>query len=184
MLTITKDTLIDILSLSTSNRIRVFYQTDVKMNKKENPFYCMGALTNVVEKVTESVYGFGENYVEAVRDAAAASGVQDSSFAASGKAWATTVVENKVFKNEATNTYYVRVRILKDEVPSISYLVDGLPATPEEIETIKRFERKSSSSVKKQSEFGVDEENQVRLLSLNLSKIKKVEIDGQQYLII
>jgi len=182
MIKVSYNQLIDILTVSQDSKIRVRYTSDVKMNKKGNPFFINSELQHEVKKTTECVYGFGQNYVELVREAAKQSGVQDSSFGTSGKSWAKALVADKVYINETTNALYLRVTVINDEHPSyVGYTVDGNPAGEEDLETIKTFERKTAGSVKKQSEYGVDDEKQVVPIMLSFDKIDFVEIDGQQF---
>jgi len=100
-----------------------------------------------------------------------------------------TVVPDRIFrKTDATTgaeTTYLRVMVDKENPAplSVSYFVDGQPASPEHLADIKAWEIHREHTVHTQESVGVEKQDTVIPLNIKLSNVRSVEIGGEQYVI-
>lgn len=185
---VTQEQLIDILRDTDADNVTVLSETPVKMNKTGNPFYTKEGRgyieVNVVTKRTISTYGFNLNYKDEVEKELKRAG-KEGEYQVKERAWAETVVPNKVIRHKGNGTLYLVVYnsfILNH--PAIEkeseYYVDGVPATEEQMETIFQFEI-GHSGVKKQEDAGLSEENQVSQQTIKFDNIISIVIGNTMY---
>lgn len=152
--------------------VSVTIASEAKMNKKGNP------LIGRVVKISEYNCQFGYNYENAVNNRLIKQG-SNSNFEAQSLPWGEWVrgYENSIIAHKGE--YYVRFYLAKGCKAEIRYLVDGRPATAEEIGVIKAFTpaRKPSGT---QSASGLTT-NQVEPFTAKLANIYSLTINGVTY---
>jgi len=162
-------------ALSTNaEKVFLYTETKVEMNKKGNPLY----ESNVTKKV-KGEYFFNRSYRDMVNEALQSDGC-NTTFQSQSLPWGEWYEngENRVIKhvNKAGETnYYLRYYIDNDETGEMEFFVDGKPATKDELETINKFAKVKSGGSKAQSEAGVAKEKEVRPLIVNINNIIEYE---------
>ena len=111
--------------------VAIEYVSDAKMNKRGNPL----ANFNVTKHVKMTCQ-FGYNYQNAVNNRAEKNG-ENRDFVADTLPWGSWLVPNKFISHNGD--IYVRFYGMKNAAAVVTYYVDGQPATPAEIDIIKRF---------------------------------------------
>ena len=152
--------------------VSVTIVSEAKMNKKGNP------LAGRVIKIADYNCQYNFNYENAVNNRIAKQG-GNGNFEAQSLPWGEWVrgYENRIIAHKGE--YYVRFYLAKNCKAEISYLVDGRPATAEEIVIIKAFTpaRKPSGT---QSASGLTT-NQVDPFTAKLANIYSLTINGATY---
>ena len=176
---VTQEQFIDIVRDSQADKISVCYQSDVKMNKKENPFFHKEGRTLVpdhsVVKISTQNYIFGKGYAEAVNEAK----TSDDEFK-SRDSYLDAVIPSKIYRKKDGDQLYLRVMINPDvEIQPFKYYVDGNPATEEDMKVIDQFEQRYEHKVHTQESVGV--ENPVMVINFKLENIIAVKLDGVIY---
>ena len=189
MTKLTKEQFIQTLKDFKGDVVKLTYTTDVPMNKRNNPFFefderrhSLQPVKSVRKRVT-AYYGFGYSYQSLVNQQLAKQG-SDEKFTAKKSDWQETVVPSKVYAHKDTKKLYLRVFIDDGTDPESEYLVDGKPATEKELVLIDNFERKYSSEsygIKTQSDLGIDQKDQVRVLTVRFENIDSISLDGDVY---
>lgn len=184
---VTQQQLIDILENTDVNNITLLYEAPVKMNKKGNPFFTQeGRAWIQQDSVTKRVvdtFGFGLNYTDEVNNKLKAAGAEGN-YRAGEVSWADTVVPNKVIKHKGTGKYYIKIFFSPNTGGSertVEYLVNGQPATDEQMDIIRQFEIKTDGNVKKQETAGLSNDNQVKIQTVAFDNIISVIIDDTMY---
>lgn len=181
---ITRQQFIDIVAATKADKIVVRYESDVKMNKKDNPFFHKEGRSwipdHAVTKVSTSQYLFGKNYSQAVNEAAKAATEKDVDFKAKDS-YLETVIPDKLYKSKTDDKLYLRVMpdSSSEFVPTYEYLVDGKPADEAQMKIIDEWETKRDHAVHTQEAVGI--EDFVRVFNYKLENIKAVSIDGETY---
>lgn len=183
-----KDDVEKVFGNSTGNKITVLYRKPVKMNKKENPFYRKEGRSfveiSIVEKEIRATYEFGANYADKINEALKEKGL-DGNFQTKERGWAETVIKDKLIRHKEKGNLYVKVYASDDEDNmECSYYIDGNPASPEDLETIKKFEIKKDKSIKTQESAGLEKSEQVKTFLITLDNIKEFTLDSETYTII
>lgn len=148
-------------------------ETDPKMRKTNNP------LNGRVVKRTTSVVQLGNNYGSAIENRTEKTTGQRAEFETEkpkGKSFLEGY-ENLILKSDKDETQlYIRTYYnMANSDPKVEYLVDGRPATEEELETIKSFLPKTYAS-KKQEDAGLVEEIQIMPRDYKLENIKEIKL--------
>lgn len=150
--------------------VSVSYENEQKMNKKNNPYY-----GRVTKRVVAQMQ-FGYSYENACNNRCA----EGVTFVADSLSWGVWVegLENKVivYKEE----YYLRLYDIHGKKAKVTYFVDGIPATEEQIAEFSQFFSKSNSSAK-QSAHGIEEERQVKPKAIKFRNIIEITINGQTF---
>ncbi len=136
----------------------IITETDPRMRKTNNP------LNGRVVKRTTSVIQLGNNYQSAIENRTEKLNGEKADYVAEKPKGKTFVkgYENLVLQSDKDpsqkylRTYYN----MANSDPKVEYLVDGKPATDEELETIKSFLPPKAPS-KKQESAGLNEEVQI-----------------------
>ena len=137
-----------------------------KMNKRGNPF-----IGRVLKHTTFISPYLGCNYGSMVTREGQRQGVNDT-FNPDTIKWANNV--NAYFiEHKTSGDYYLKVGLKPDTIVKSSYLVDGREATAEEVEQIQSFMPAPSDS-KKQSEYGIEAERQVKWRTINMENVVSV----------
>lgn len=181
---VTQEEFVEIIRNTNADKIRVCYESEVKMNKKQNPFYHQEGRSWVpdhkVTKTTVSSYLFGKNYTETVNEAAkSANPDKDVDFKAKDS-YLESVIPDKLYKAKAGDQLYLRVMPDKDGgEPIYSYFVDGERATDEQMKIINEWETKREHVVHTQEDVGI--EDFVRVFNYKLDQIIAVRIGDEIY---
>ena len=153
--TIKKVEMLSIMNFRKGGFVSLTSKTEVKMLKKGNPLN-----SSKVEKVSvASGYKIGCSYENLMNQALNRSEVENS--------WETEKPKGKHFvegcapfllqSDTDKDTYYIRLyQPRKNFKATVTYLVDGMEATKEQIETIKSFLPKKSPISAKQAESGIE----------------------------
>lgn len=186
---ITQQQLIDILDNTDANNVTLLYETPVKMNKKGNPFFvkeghALVQVNSVTKKVIDT-FGFGLNYTDEVNKGLKSNGM-DANYKAGEVSWAETVIPNKVIKHKTTGKYYIKIfnsYIVGHPMVerTTEYLVDGEPATDEQMKIIDEFEIRTDGNVKKQEDAGLSNPEQVKMQTINFDNIISIVVDNVMY---
>ena len=183
MKTINFAELINLVANTNATNIVMFVQSEVKMNKTNNPFYHKEGRAwvadEVVEKLVQQRYMFGIDYQTRVNSALVVEG-EAPTFKADKLPWGEWEIANKVIRHNGK--YYLRTyvdRVHPDTISSV-FFVDGNFATPDEIATIKEFTPTKSGSARQANE-GLAEDKQVIPNNVDFDKIISIEIEGVTY---
>lgn len=169
--TINTTTLINLMSnIKGATICTLTTETTPKMNKRGNALY------GRVKKVSVGQYQFGYSYENAVNNRLAMQG-NERTFEAQSRPYGVWVIPNKIA--EHNGAMYLRFYAMSNNKPSVSYFVDGRPATAEELDIIKFFtpERKPSAT---QAAEGLTD-NQVKPCEFRAESIRKISINGAEY---
>lgn len=184
---VTQEQLIDIIRKNDSDDITVLYEVPVKMNKTGNPFYTKeGRSFTQLKSVTKRVintFGFGLNYADEINKELRRNDMEGD-YKAKEVAWAETVIPDKVIRHKVTGKYYLKLfNVYIPNVPerSVSFFVDGEPASDEEMEIISQFEIKTDGNVKRQEDAGLSNENQVKMQTVAFDNLIAVVLDDVMY---
>lgn len=172
---ITQEKLRDLLIDSEPQNIDLVTVTDAGLRKTGNPLK-----TNKVEKKTVGRFMFGTSYIEQVNEALKNEGI-DKKYESKPLPWGQWVEggENKVIENKSK--LYLRY-YPTDSIAEVNYMVDGQPATKEQLEIIKNFlPNKKSSTSSTQSEAGLSKEKQIVPLVVSFDSIKSIAINSIEY---
>lgn len=150
--------------------VAIEYISDVKLLKRGNPL----AAANVT-KVVKMTAQFNYNYQNAVNNRLERAGAEDN-FVAESLPWGSWLVPNKFIEKDGI--IYVRFYSMKNGVATVSYFVDGAPASEAEIAIIKQFTPTTKASAK-QTEYGLTE-NQVRPFNIKIENIINVIYKGNK----
>ena len=150
--------------------VSVSYENEQKMNKRNNPYY-----GRVTKRVVAQMQ-FGYSYENACNNRCA-DGV---TFVADSLSWGAWVegLENKVIVHK--EEYYLRLYDVHGKTPKVTYYVDGVVATEEQIAEFSQFISKSKPSAK-QSAHGIEEERQVKPKAIKFRNIVEFTINGQTF---
>lgn len=178
---ISKSELVDILTNTDYSEITITSQGEAKMNKRGNPFFVKNGASlvaaNEVLKHSIITYDFGGNYEQRVNEALVADGSQGT-FKSSELAWGSWKVAGKII--EHGEKLYVRCYINRANNMEISYTVDGVQATSEQLSIIKEFTPEKKESVK-QSNEGLEAEKQIIPNNVDFDHIINIEMGGVVY---
>ena len=150
--------------------VSVSYENEQKMNKRNNPYY-----GRVTKRVVAQMQ-FGYSYENACNNRCA-DGV---TFVADSLSWGAWVegFENKVIVHK--EEYYFRLYDIHGKRAKVTYFVDGVPATEEQIAEFMVFVPQSKPSAK-QMAHGIEEERQVMPKAIKFSNIIEFTINGQTF---
>ena len=150
--------------------VSVSYENEQKMNKRNNPYY-----GRVTKRVVAQMQ-FGYSYENACNNRCA-DGV---TFVADSLSWGAWVegLENKVIVHK--EEYYLRLYDIHGKRAKVTYFVDGVPATEEQIAEFMVFVPQSKPSAK-QLAHGIKEERQVMPKAIKFSNIIEFTINGQTF---
>ena len=150
--------------------VSISYENEQKMNKKHNPYY-----GRVTKRVVAQMQ-FGYSYENACNNRCA----EGVTFVADSLSWGVWVegLENKVIVHK--EEYYLRLYDIHGKRAKVTYFVDGVPATEEQIVEFSQFFSKSNPSAK-QLAHGIEEERQVKPKAIKFSNIIEFTINGQTF---
>ena len=152
--------------------VAIEYISDVKLLKRGNPL----AATNVTKTVKMTAQ-FNYSYQNAVNNRLERAGAE-ADFVAESLPWGSWLVPNKFIEKDGI--IYVRFYSMKNGAASVSYFVNGEPASEAEIAIIKQFTPTSATKMSnKQSEHGLTE-NQVRPFNIKIENIINVTYKGNE----
>lgn len=154
-------------NVASAQFVTITTLTEPKMNKRGNPLF------GRVVKFAVRNCQFGYDYENAVNNRLERQGCERS-FSAEKLPWGQWLVPNKIITHK--DNLYGRFYVAKDCVVKSAYLVDGRLATAEEMEIIKTFEVKRTSSARQEAD-GLFE-NQVKPYDVNLDNILAVKASG------
>lgn len=180
---INKSDLIQLLSSTSAESITILQRSECKMNKTNNPFYHKEGRAWVpdclVEKESKTTYDFGGSYEERVNEALVSDG-SAGTFKAAGLTWGEFVQGSNNRVIEYNGKFYVRCYINRDNTSEVSYFVDGVPATDQQVADIKAFTPEKKESAKQANE-GLTAEKQIIPNNVSFDNILVIEIDGTEY---
>lgn len=164
----TMDLMMSLKSSKGCQFVSVSYENEQKMNKRGNPYY--GRVTKRVEGVMQ----FGYSYENACNNRCA----EGVTFVAESLTWGAWVegFENKVIVHK--EEYYLRLYDVYGQKMKVTYFVDGVPATEEQITEFMVFVPQSKPSAK-QVAHGI--ERQVTPRAIKFSNIKEFTINGKSF---
>lgn len=164
------DLMMSVKSSKGCQFVSISYENEQKMNKRDNPYY-----GRVTKRVVAQMQ-FGYSYENACNNRCA-NGV---TFVADSLSWGAWVegLENKVIVHK--EEYYLRLYDVHGKRAKITYFVDGVPATEEQIAEFSQFISKSNPSAK-QSAHGIEEERQVKPKAIKFRNIIEFTINGQTF---
>ena len=150
--------------------VSVSYENEQKMNKRNNPYY-----GRVTKRVVAQMQ-FGYSYENACNNRCA----EGVTFVADSLAWGAWVegFENKVIVHK--EEYYLRLYDVHGKKPKVTYYVDGVVATEEQIAEFMAFVPQSKPSAK-QLAHGIEEERQVMPKAIKFSNIVEFTINGKTF---
>lgn len=176
-----KDQLMHLLDEYQGDIIELCTDTPVKMSKggrKDiplNPYY-----EKDVRKVKTTRYEFGKSYTDKINEALAAEGrpaVPENHFT-DKLPWGNYEIKNKVVRYK--DTRYLRCYLIKDEDVDEQILVDGEPATEEQLKEMEPYLPPKKES-RKQSDAGISAEHSVSPLLFSFDNIRYIVLDGTRY---
>lgn len=132
-------------------------------------------LSRNVTKRWEGEVQLNYSYENAVNNRLEKQG-DERSFKAKSLPWGEWDMPNKTIIHKGE--YYMRYYLFNGNKPKVEYLVDGRPATEEEVALIKGAKKPKES--KRQADAGLSE-NQVSAQAIMFSNILEVRVDGQTY---
>ena len=164
------DLMMSVKSSKGCQFVSISYENEQKMNKRDNPYY-----GRVTKRVVAQMQ-FGYSYENACNNRCA-DGV---TFVADSLSWGAWVegLENKVIVHK--EEYYLRLYDVHGKTPKVTYYVDGVVATEEQIAEFSQFISKSKPSAK-QSAHGIEEERQVKPKAIKFRNIVEFTINGQTF---
>ena len=143
-----------------------------KMNKRGNALY--GRVT----KAAKSSYQFGYDYESAINRRLTAQGLEPS-FKTASRPWGQWLIPNKIAEHKGE--LYLRLYTIDSAKPEATYLVDGRPATKEEIDIIDFFTPSPAPS-NKQAAAGLSA-HQVQPREVKFSSIQAFTCGGQRHIV-
>lgn len=156
-----------------SKGITIEMIAEPKMNKRGNSL-----IGRVLKRTTFTHVYLGCNYGSMVTREGQRQGVNDT-FNPDTIKWANNV--NAYFiEHKTTGDYYLKVGLKSDTIVKSNYLVDGREATADEVEQIQSFMPTPSES-KKQTEYGIEAEHQVKWRTINMEHIVSVRQGATTY---
>ena len=149
--------------------VSVCYESEQKMNKRNNPYY-----GRVTKRVVAQMQ-FGYSYENACNNRCA----DGITFVADSLPWGAWVegLENKVIAHKGE--YYLRLYDITNKAPKVTYYVDGVIATSEQIAEFMAFVPQSKSYSEKQAEHGI--ERQVTPRAIRFGNIRELTINGKSF---
>lgn len=164
------DLMMSVKSSKGCQFVSISYENEQKMNKKHNPYY-----GRVTKRVVAQMQ-FGYSYENACNNRCA----EGVTFVADSLSWGAWVegFENKVIVHK--EEYYLRLYDVHGKKAKVTYFVDGVPATEEQIAEFSQFISKSNPSAK-QSAHGIEEERQVKPKAIKFRNIIEFTINGQTF---
>lgn len=179
---VTKEQFVELMKTTTANEIKISKLAEANLNKKDNPFYQKEGRSFVpvkkVEKRSIGTYSYGYDYQSKVNEALVAEG-KEAEFKAESLPWGEWETPNKIIAHNGKK--YIRCYQQDDATTEVEYIVDGQPATDEDIKTIKQFEQHKSGGSNKQSEAGLEQPKQVKPQNVCVDNIEWAEVDGVKY---
>jgi hypothetical protein len=151
--------------------------TPLKMNKggrngvEPNPF-----TDRDVRKVKSGKYNFGKNYISMINESLAKQGkpaVTSEEYKLEALPWSEYEFQDKVIVYNGKR--YLRCYPIKDEEIEETITIDGVPATQDELDIIKKYVPEKKMS-KKQEEVGVTEENRIMPLAIAFENINYISL--------
>ena len=153
--------------------VNVIALTDAEMNKRNNVYY------GRVKKFTITPMQINFDYEKAVNNRLKKEG-KEPNFSAEGRKWGQWLHFNKVATHNGE--YYLRCYCVKNSRPRTYYLLDGRIATDEEFAEFSQFFKAKSTS-QKQSDAGLEEEDQVKPREYKFSSLVSVTINHTRFYI-
>jgi len=137
-----------------------------------NPYY-----KDVVTKVSEREnYQFGYNYENGVNNRLEAQGCE-ATFKSEELPWGAWEVTNKIISHKGN--LYGRFYRMANSIEKNAYFINGVKATKEEVETIKKFLPKPKGS-NRQENAGLAE-HQVEPMTFAFASIDEIRVNGETY---
>ena len=181
---ITQEQLTNILStLPTPCTLTITTNGEVKMNKKDNPFYVKEGRSfvpvNEVTHETTADYNFGWNYEQKVNESLAKNPENNSQeFKTKSLLWGEWFLQDKIIKYN--DKFYLRVYPDKNSKTKTNYFVDKKPANDEQTILIKNLKNSSGGSAKQKS-MGIEDENLVIPNNICFDNISEIIINNISY---
>ena len=164
-LTINEQELLTLLKgIDKSTFINVVSCTNVRMNKKNNPYF------DKVKKVTKSNYLIGNDYETRVQSNEGKEGLEKSF--ESVECSIGVHVSKCVLFNEKLNTYYLQYELFKESNPTTEFIFDGNHI---EKEVFNEY------LVKKSSTSRQTQERKVLFQTFKLPSIEEITLGGTHY---
>ena len=142
--------------------------TNAEMNKRHNPFY------GRVQKLTSMTIQLNYSYENAVNRHLSNNGLEEN-FVADKLTWGEWLIPNKIIAHKGE--MYLRTYVPRNAKPIVIYLLDGRKATDEEINAFKSFLKQSTNS-KKQSKYGLEDDEQVKPRTFSFESIQRLHTNG------
>lgn len=177
MKTIDKNFLLETLvNVKSATFMQVVYVGEVKMRKTGNPF------VNPILKRTNINVSFFGSYENAVNNRLKKAGLE-ADFKAQPLMWGEWFVANKIIQHK--DEKYVRMYLHKNSYngSTTEYFYNGDLLTGKDLELAKSFFTEKSES-KRQSEAGLEDEEQSKPFTVKLSNIRQVKINNEVYNVI
>jgi hypothetical protein len=150
----------------------IIYTADCGFPKKAG----LGNVTKIVETNVQLNY----NYLSVVRKRIERKGGDPNAFTEEKLPWGTWEIVNKVITHKGER--YLRYYAINDGNPaSVTYFVDGVPASPKQVADIKAYLASKDKSSDKQSACGLEDGEQVMPRSVKFSNVLSLNTDGETY---
>ena len=153
--------------------VSVVYESEQKMNKRNNPYY-----GRVTKRVVAQMQ-FGYSYENACNNRCA-DGV---TFVADSLPWGAWVegMRNKVIEHK--DMFYLRTYCVRNAKPRTFYLLDGHLASAEEYAEFSQWLKPASTSAK-QSDAGLAEEFQVKPRDYKFKSIVAITLNHTRIMLV
>lgn len=156
-----------------SQMVQMVYTSTQKVLKRGN--------VNFVEypilKRTNVNVQFNASYENAVNNRLEKKGLEKT-FVASPLVWGEWKVANKIISHNGLT--YVRFYLTAMSKPKVEFWYNGELLEGERFNEAKQFFQKSSDSGK-QSDAGLDREEQAKPFTINIENIKHISLNGEKY---
>jgi len=144
------------------------YLSAVKLNKAQSAI-----IGGAVTKVVSGQFQINYDYENAVNRRLASQG-KEPNFSAKSLPWGVWVEFNKLIEHKGAT--YLRFYGVANEIPSVTYYIDGKVADDEQTKLIKGWTEKAPSAT--QSEVGLVE-HQVVPRNINILNIQRIVINKE-----
>ena len=153
--------------------VNVIALTEADMNKRNNAYY------GRVMKLSITPMQIGFDYQKAVNNRLKREG-KEPNFIAESLKWGEWEIYNKVIAHKGEQ--YLRTYCVKNRHPKTYYLLDGRLATKEEFTQFSQFFKTKTAS-QKQTDMGLEEEEQVKPRNYKFSNLVSITINHTRFYI-
>lgn len=176
MTTISKNQMIEMLkNIKFATFIQVTYKGEQDMRKTGNPFDELG-----ISKKTNMNVSFFGSYQNAVNNRLKKAGLV-ADFTAYPLPWGEWLTPNKIIAHKGE--IYVRFYVHKNSNPKTEYFYCGEKMTNEQLTIAKTFFKERSES-KRQSDAGLEADEQSKPFNVKVNNILQINVNGENYIVL